>query len=180
MPGSTLFHSLSLSSSFSSFHAVRFLCSANGARLEAAPFFLPFRPSKHDTTPLGDPPMPKDRLTQHPRSDRTAIVFTLLARLFPYFLCLATSLANRRSILASMRRSRAPTSFPMVHFFHAKDTYTELYPRFQLLYWFSCFALIQEKNCLSLSLSLFFTFLSSFTAKITFIKYRAESWNCPV
>lgn len=28
----------------------------------AAPFFLPFRPSKHDTKPLGASPMPKDRL----------------------------------------------------------------------------------------------------------------------
>ena len=116
-------------------------------------------------------PMLKNRLRAS-RSDRTAIIFTLLARLFPYFLCLATSLANRRSILASMRRSRAPTSFPMVRFFLAKDTYTELstlVSNFSAR--FHASLLYRKKEHLSLSSV---TSLSFFTERITFIKYRTE------
>lgn len=158
-------YSLSLSLSFLPF--TLFVSSARRKEHEAAPFFLPFRPSKHDTTPLGDPPHVKESTHSIPvwshrdrlHSTRPLVSLFSLPRHF--------ALANRRSILASMRRSRAPTSFPIVRFFLAKDTYTELLSTLVSNFstGFHAFALIQKKIT-SLSLSFHVSFFLFFTAKI--------------
>lgn len=81
-------------------------------------------------------------------SDRIAIAFSLFARLFSHFLYLATSLANRRSIFTSMRRSRAPTSFPCF-----VSPLLRIYTELDLLYSLSCFTFTGKKPSSLLLLS---------------------------